>query len=58
MYLKRRRRRCDIQQSKPHVSFQTYVLRVEVIVCGLALVMQAVHLVFSFICMISFYSGT
>ncbi len=38
--------------------FQTYVLRLEVVVCGVTLAMQIVHALFSFICLVTFYNRT
>lgn len=36
--------------------FQTYILRVELILCGVQLTIQGLQLIFSFICLITFYS--
>jgi hypothetical protein len=35
--------------------FQTYILRLEVVLCGVQLAIQGLEFVFSFICLISFY---
>ena len=36
---------------------QTYILRIEVVLCGVALALQGVQAIFSFICLVSFYSS-
>ena len=38
-------------------NLQTYVLRIEVILCALALTMQSLHLIFSLIAIITFSSS-
>jgi len=38
--------------------WQTYVLRIEMIFCGVQLTIQGLQLLFSMICIISFYGGT
>merc|ERR1712062_902862 len=38
--------------------WQAYILRIELILCGIQLTMQGLELIFSLICLISFYGGT
>ena len=38
--------------------WQAYVLRIELIMCAMQLTVQSLQLVFSLICLISFYGGT
>ena len=38
--------------------FQAYILRLELIMCAVQLTVQGLQLIFSLICLISFYGGT
>jgi hypothetical protein len=45
----------SFSQTHPVTLFQTYILRLEVVLCGVQLAIQGLEFVFSFICLISFY---
>ena len=40
------------------LSLQAYILRIELILCGIQLTIQGLQMIFSLICLISFYGGT
>lgn len=49
---------CHKMKYKAHLHFQAYILRLELVLCSVQLTVQGLQLIFSLICMISFYGGT
>ena len=50
--------RVNLPYDTQYFFFQAYILRLELIMCAVQLTVQGLQLIFSLICLISFYGGT